>query len=45
MVVQGADAGFIKFGSRVDVFIPVDKKIKVKLNQYVKGGEDVIVES
>ena len=44
-VVQGADAGFIKFGSRVDVFIPVDKKINVKLNQYLKGGEDVIVES
>ena len=44
-VVQGDDAGFIKFGSRLDVFIPVDKKINVKLNQYLKGGEDVIVES
>ncbi|MDC3109918.1 phosphatidylserine decarboxylase family protein [Flavobacteriales bacterium] len=44
-VVQGTDAGFIKFGSRVDIFIPVDKKINVKLNQYLKGGEDVIVES
>ena len=41
-VVQGEDAGFIKFGSRVDVFVPVDKKIKVKLSQQLKGGEDVI---
>ena len=44
-VVQGEDAGFIKFGSRVDVFVPVDRKINVKLNQHLKGGEDVIVES
>ena len=44
-VVQGEDAGFIKFGSRVDVFVPIDKKINVKLNQHLKGGEDVIVES
>tara|TARA_B100000989_G_scaffold150925_1_gene112524 strand:- start:13884 stop:14534 length:651 start_codon:yes stop_codon:yes gene_type:complete len=44
-VIQGNDAGFIKFGSRVDIFVPVDKKIIIKLNQYLKGGEDVIVES
>ena len=44
-VVQGEDAGFIKFGSRVDVFVPVDRKINVKLNQQLIGGEDVIVES
>ncbi|MFL2608657.1 MAG: phosphatidylserine decarboxylase family protein [Flavobacteriaceae bacterium] len=44
-VIQGTDAGFIKFGSRVDIFVPLDKKIKVKLNQHLKGGEDVIVES
>ena len=44
-VVQGEDAGFIKFGSRVDVFVPTDKKINVKLNQHLKGGEDVIAES
>jgi phosphatidylserine decarboxylase len=41
-VVQGKDAGFIKFGSRVDVFLPLDAKIKVNLNQKVKGGEQVI---
>jgi phosphatidylserine decarboxylase len=43
-VTQGADSGFIKFGSRVDVFLPLDSKIKVTLNQKVKGGVDVIAE-
>ena len=43
-VVQGKDAGFIKFGSRVDLFLPLDSKIKVELNQVVKGGEDTIAE-
>ena len=43
-VVQGKDAGFIKFGSRVDLFLPLDSKIKVELNQIVKGGEDNIAE-
>ncbi len=41
-VVQGTDAGFIKFGSRVDVFLPLDANIEVKLNDKVKGGEMVI---
>ena len=40
--IQGADAGFIKFGSRVDLFLPLDSKLKVKLNQKVIGGETVI---
>jgi phosphatidylserine decarboxylase len=40
--VQGEDAGFIKFGSRVDLFLPLDTNIKVELNQTVKGGVDVI---
>lgn len=43
-VVQGEDAGFIKFGSRVDVFLPLGTKINVQLNQTVKGGIDVIAE-
>ncbi len=43
-VVQGNDAGFIKFGSRVDLFLPLDSKIRVDLNQIVKGGEDNIAE-
>ncbi len=41
-VEQGTDAGFIKFGSRVDIFLPVDTPIDVVLNQTVRGGEDVI---
>ena len=40
--LQGTDAGFIKFGSRVDLFLPLDANIKVTLNQKVRGGETVI---
>lgn len=41
-VIQGTDAGFIKFGSRVDVFLPLNAKINVSLDQKVKGAEDII---
>ena len=41
-VQQGDDAGFIKFGSRVDLFLPLDCQINVKLNQKVKGAETCI---
>ncbi|HLV62102.1 phosphatidylserine decarboxylase family protein, partial [Galbibacter sp.] len=41
-VVQGSDAGFIKFGSRVDLFLPLDSELKIKLHQKVKGGIDII---
>ena len=41
---QGGDSGFIKFGSRVDLFLPLDTNIKVVLNQKVRGGESVIAE-
>lgn len=41
-VVQGTDAGFIKFGSRVDLFLPLTAKVKVNLNDQVKGGEQII---
>lgn len=41
-VVQGSDSGFIKFGSRVDVFLPLGTEIDVKLNQKVKGGISLI---
>ena len=40
--IQGEDAGFIKFGARVDLFLPLDSKVKVKLNQKVIGGVTVI---
>lgn len=42
IVIQGSDAGFIKFGSRVDIFLPLNTKIDVVLNQKVKGGEQII---
>jgi phosphatidylserine decarboxylase len=41
-VNQGAEMGFIKFGSRVDLLLPLDTKIDVKLNQKVKGGVTVL---
>lgn len=41
-VIQGSNAGFIKFGSRVDVFLPLNAVIKVNLNDKVKGGEQII---
>lgn len=43
-IKQGADSGFIKFGSRVDLFLPLDADIKVALNQKVKGGVSIIAE-
>lgn len=41
-VIQGSDSGFIKFGSRVDVFLPVNTPLEVVLNQKVKGGISLI---
>ena len=43
-IVQGTDAGFIKFGSRVDLFLPLDTELTVKLGDVVKGGTQVIAE-
>ena len=37
-VVQGEDAGFIKFGSRVDLFLPLGTPLDIKLGDHVKGG-------
>ena len=41
-VEQGDDSGFIKFGSRVDVFLPLDTEIKVKVGDRVEGGITII---
>ena len=41
-IVQGEDSGFIKFGSRVDLFLPLESNIKVKLGDRVSGGISVI---
>jgi len=44
-VFQASDSGFIKFGSRVDVFLPLGTKINVKLNQKVKGGITILAQN
>lgn len=41
-VKQGEEMGFIKFGSRVDVLLPLSAKINVQINQAVKGGVTVL---
>lgn len=41
---QGQEFGFIKFGSRVDIFLPLDATIHVKIDDVTKGGETVIAE-
>jgi len=43
-VQQGDQFGFIKFGSRVDIFLPLGTDIKVNLGDIVKGGITVIAE-
>jgi phosphatidylserine decarboxylase len=43
-VDQGQQFGFIKFGSRVDVFLPLGTKINVSLGEVVKGGRTVLAE-
>lgn len=40
--IQAEDSGFIKFGSRVDVLLPLDAKVNVQLNQKVKGGITIL---
>ena len=41
-VIQGEDAGFIKFGSRVDLFLPLDTPVNVVLSQITKGAQTII---
>jgi phosphatidylserine decarboxylase len=43
-VKQAEEMGFIKFGSRVDLLLPLDSKVKVALNQKVKGGQTILAE-
>ena len=42
--IKGDQCGVIKFGSRIDLYLPVDAEIKVKLGDYVKACETVIAE-
>lgn len=44
VVEQGSQFGFIKFGSRVDLYLPLGSKILVDINQVVKGGRTVLAE-
>ncbi len=41
---QGDEFGFIKFGSRVDIFLPLDAKVVVNVGDITKGGRTVIAE-
>lgn len=41
---QGEEFGFIKFGSRVDIFLPLDTKVTCKIGDVTKGGRTVIAE-
>jgi phosphatidylserine decarboxylase len=41
-IQQNAEFGFIRFGSRVDVFFPVGTKIDVKIGEAVKGGQTIL---
>lgn len=41
---QGQEFGFIKFGSRVDIYLPLDAKVSVKIGDITKGGRTVIAE-
>lgn len=41
---QGDEMGFIKFGSRVDIFLPLNAKVNVKIGQMVKGNLDMVAE-
>ncbi|HFC00553.1 MAG TPA: phosphatidylserine decarboxylase family protein [Phaeodactylibacter sp.] len=41
-VEQGTDMGFIKFGSRVDLYLPLDTKLEVKIGQKVKGNKTIL---
>jgi phosphatidylserine decarboxylase len=41
---QGEEFGFIKFGSRVDVFLPLNAKIKVSIGEKTKGGRTILAE-
>jgi phosphatidylserine decarboxylase len=43
-VIQGSQCGFIKFGSRVDLFLPVDTKLQIQIGDTVKAGITVLAD-
>lgn len=44
LVTQDMEMGFIRFGSRVDLYLPLDTKINVKLGDKVTGSQTIIGE-
>ncbi len=44
VIEQGEEFGFIKFGSRVDIFLPLDARVMVKIGDITKGGRTIIAE-
>ena len=44
LLEQGQEFGFIKFGSRVDIFLPINSVVKVSVGDVTKGGRTVIAE-
>ncbi len=44
LVKQNEELGFIKFGSRVDIFLPIGTQVNVQLEQNVKGGQTIIAQ-
>ncbi|MEQ6121701.1 phosphatidylserine decarboxylase family protein [Reichenbachiella sp. MALMAid0571] len=43
-IKQGNEFGFIKFGSRVDVFLPIDAEVRVNIGDKTKGGRTILAE-
>jgi phosphatidylserine decarboxylase len=43
-IEQGQEFGFIKFGSRVDIFLPLEARVTVKVGDITKGGRTIIAE-
>ena len=41
-VLKGSECGIIKFGSRIDMYLPIDADVKVKIGDYVRGSETVL---
>ena len=43
-IEQGQEFGFIKFGSRVDIFLPLNAKVTVQVGDVTRGGRTIIAE-
>lgn len=43
-IQQGEELGFIRFGSRVDIFLPLDANVKIQIGQKVRGKHTILAE-